>query len=240
MFTGLVEEVSEIHSLRRSEDGYVLTVSAPKICDGLREGESVAVNGVCLTVRRLRGRQVSFNVLQETMDRTNLQRARPGKKVNLERAVRAGNPMGGHVVQGHVDCVARLIKYAPVRSDHQLVVELPKEFSHYIVYKGSICVEGVSLTVSEIGPDYFTCWIVRHTHENTNLHSLRIGTIVNLEFDILAKYVERILYIRGEEQPVKPKTQRVEPRPEPEPEEVTGTILAETVEWTEADDERGK
>jgi riboflavin synthase len=200
MFTGLVEEVGEVVNLRKDSHGYRLDVHAPRISGQVRIGDSVAVNGVCLTVVADHNRTLHFNILEETLRLTNLGRFRPGKKVNLERALTLSQPLGGHFVQGHVDCTTELLSYDEVGADHRLVIALPPQFRQYVVYKGSICINGVSLTVAEVNPSSLTMWIVRHTHENTSFASLRIGTRVNLEFDMLAKYVERIMIVRGENQ----------------------------------------
>lgn len=198
MFTGLVEEVGEVVHLRKDRNGYRLDVRAPRISQQVRIGDSVAVNGVCLTVVAEQQQVLHFNILEETLRLTNLGRFRPGKPVNLERAITLDRPLGGHFVQGHVDCTAELLAYEPVNADHQLVIALPPQYRQYVVYKGSICVNGVSLTVAEVNPANFVLWIVRHTHEHTNFAHLRVGTRVNLEFDMLAKYLERMLTVQRE------------------------------------------
>lgn len=199
MFTGLVEEVGEVLHLRKDNlTGYRLDVVAPRIHSQVREGDSVAVNGVCLTVVRIHGKELQFNILEETLRRTNLGRFRPGKRVNLERALTMDRPMGGHFVQGHVDCTAELLSYEKINTDYQLVIALPPQYRQYAVYKGSICINGVSLTVAEVQESRLIVWIIPHTHENTSFPFLRAGTRVNLEFDVLAKYVERIMAVDKE------------------------------------------
>jgi riboflavin synthase len=194
MFTGIVEETGRVMWLRRSsQSGLQIQVSAPLISRGLRLGDSVALNGCCLTVAAQRGEFVTFDLLQETLDRTNLHRQRPGAAVNLERALPANGRLDGHFVQGHVDCTSRVEDFAKKGDDYRLEVALPQEMSQLVVFKGSIAINGISLTVASLNPESFTVWIIPHTREQTNLHDAVVGDLVNLEFDILAKYVERIL-----------------------------------------------
>lgn len=197
MFTGLIEEVGAVVALPANGDAKRLEIAAPKTAGRTRIGESVAVNGCCLTVVLISGDQLSFNVLQESLDRTNLKSVESGTAVNLERALIAGAPMGGHFVQGHVDSAAPILALEESGADLRLVVELPRTFAPYVVCKGSIAVNGISLTVSEIFPDSFAVWIIPHTRAQTNLASMKPGDLVNLEFDLLAKYVERMLEPRG-------------------------------------------
>jgi riboflavin synthase len=154
----------------------------------------VAVNGCCLTVvaRPSEGR-LEFDLLEETLRRTNLGRVEIGGRVNLERALEANGRLGGHFVQGHVDCVAEIRAWEAVGLDYRLEIELPREFARYVVEKGSIAVDGISLTVAELSEESFAVWIIPHTREVTNLSAARVGGMVNLEFDMLAKYVERML-----------------------------------------------
>lgn len=193
MFTGLIEEVGQVSWLRRTTSGTQLQVAAPGITKGLHRGDSVAVNGCCLTVASHRNEFVAFDLLQETLDRTNLHRLRPGAPVNLERALAASARLGGHFVQGHIDCVSSVAAMEKKGDDHRLEVLVPVEFAHLLVYKGSISINGISLTVAGLSDDRFTVWIIPYTREHTNLHAVQEGDLVNLEFDILGKYVERIL-----------------------------------------------
>jgi riboflavin synthase len=206
MFTGLIEEVgtviaahagdrgaqlrSQVASTRRRS---VLQIAAPQIAKKIRIGESVAVNGCCLTLSSRRGDQLSFDLLKETIGRSNLKGLRPGAGVNLERALFVDGRFGGHFVQGHIDCTSSIVAFEERAGDHRLEVQLPAEFAHYIVNKGSIAINGISLTVAEVLPKSFVVWIVPHTKRHTNLDRARAGELLNLEFDILAKYVERIL-----------------------------------------------
>jgi len=193
MFTGLVREVGEVGWLRRTDQAVQLMVIAPRTASRVARGESVAVNGCCLTVATHRDKQLMFDLLEETLDRTNLGAIKPGDPVNLERALRVDGRLGGHFVQGHVDCTAKVVSVTEKGPDVRLEISLPEEFARYTTFKGSIAVNGVSLTVAELGPKSFTVWIIPHTLEATNLGDLQDGDSVNLEFDVLAKYVERLV-----------------------------------------------
>lgn len=193
MFTGLVEELGECQWLRRATDSTQLTVLAPQIEKRIRTGDSVAINGCCLTVTSHKKGQISFDLLEETLKCTNLKNLRPGDGVNLERALAADGRLGGHFVQGHVDTTTTLRAATPKGGDLRLDFEMPADFARYIAYKGSVAINGVSLTVAELGPDTFTIWIIPHTRKVTNLGKLEANDAVNLECDILAKYAERIL-----------------------------------------------
>lgn len=193
MFTGLIEEVGKVLWIRATERGTELEIAAPGIARNIRTGHSVAVNGCCLTVKAHRAEQVTFDLLEETLERTNLKSLRRESFVNLERAVAADGRLGGHFVQGHIDCAARVLAFDEAAGDYRLEVALLPEFSHYVAFKGSIAVNGISLTVTEILPESFAAWVIPHTRRNTNLQSMVAGDQVNIEFDILAKYVERML-----------------------------------------------
>ena len=196
MFTGLIEEVGTVTSTRERERTKQLQIVAPRIAKKIRTGESVALNGCCLTLSAHRGDQLTFDLLEETLDRTNLKMLRRGSGVNLERALRADGRFGGHFVQGHVDCTSRVISFEQIGGDHRLAVELPAEFARYVACKGSIAIDGISLTIAEVSPMSFVVWIIPHTKRHTNLSRIEAGILVNLEFDILAKYVERIISAR--------------------------------------------
>jgi riboflavin synthase len=193
MFTGLIEEIGELLWIRATERGTQLQLSAPGIAEDLRRGDSVAVNGCCLTVVSQRKEHLTFDLLDETLQRTNLRHLRPGSPVNLERALLAQERLGGHFVQGHVDCAVRALVFEPLGENHRLAVELPDDFSQYVALKGSIAINGISFTVAELQKTSFAVHVIPHTRRHTNLDSLETGDFVNLEFDILAKYVERIL-----------------------------------------------
>lgn len=194
MFTGLVEETGEVVALERDPSGGVrLTLRAPRLAPEAQLGDSVAVNGCCLTVAALQEGLLSFDLLQETLARTSLGGVQPGGCVNLERALAAGARLGGHFVQGHVDCTAEILGLEQRGADVRLEVALPAGGGRYLVEKGSIAVDGISLTVAEIWEGSFVLWIIPHTLGRTNLGRRRAGERVNLEYDVLAKYVERML-----------------------------------------------
>lgn len=193
MFTGIVEETGEVAALDRSAGGARLTVKASLVTGDLQPGDSIAVNGCCLTATTQQAGILAFDLLDETLQRTNLGSLSPGSLVNLERALAANARLGGHFVQGHIDCAAPVIAFEKSGADHRLEIALPREFARYTAFKGSIAVNGVSLTVAELKAESFVIWLIPHTLEITNLGALQAGGLVNLEFDMLAKYVERIL-----------------------------------------------
>lgn len=198
MFTGIVEETGEVIALDRSSHGARLTVRAEIAASDVKLGDSIAVNGCCLTVTAQKSGELSFDLLSETLVRTNLGDLIPGAPVNLERALAAGARLGGHFVQGHIDCPGEILSLDPVGADHRLEIALPKEFASLVAFKGSIAVDGMSLTVAEVRPESFVIWIIPHTWSVTNLRTRRRGDRLNLEFDLLAKYLERMLEQRKE------------------------------------------
>ena len=193
MFTGLVEEIGTVLWIRATDRGTQLQIAAPMISQQIAKGDSVAVNGCCLTLTARRGDQLTFDLLEETLERTNLRTLRRESPVNLERALAADGRVGGHFVQGHIDCAARVLAFDESGADHRLQVELPGDFAHYITYKGSVALNGISLTVAEVLPESFAVWIIPHTRRHTNLKGVAPGDFLNVEFDLLAKYVERML-----------------------------------------------
>lgn len=195
MFTGLIESVGtvKVHE-PRGNDAARLVIEAP-FADELSLGESVAVNGCCLTVTGKEG-GVSFDLLVETLNRTNLGTLKPGSRVNLERALRADGRFGGHFVQGHIDTTAEVLSAEPKGDDLNLVISIPREGVRYFIEKGSIAVNGVSLTVASLNAESFGLWIIPHTLQETNLGDLKQGDRVNLEYDLIAKYAERQLAAR--------------------------------------------
>jgi riboflavin synthase len=194
MFTGLIDEVGKIVAVPASDRGGTqLQIAAPRIAKTTRSGDSVAVNGCCLTLTSRRGNRLTFDLLAETIARANLKKLRRNDPVNLERALPAEGRLGGHFVQGHIDCVSPIVAFDKKRADFRLVVELPGEFAQYVVRKGSIALNGISLTVADVFPKSFVVWIIPYTRRHTNLDRAQAGDLVNVEFDILAKYVERML-----------------------------------------------
>jgi riboflavin synthase len=199
MFTGIVEELGEIVAIQRSDDSAVVRVRGPLVTSDASHGASIAVNGVCLTVVDHDGETFSVDVMGETLDRSSLGSLQPGVKVNLERAMTASARFDGHIVQGHVDGTARVLARIP--GDRWEVVELtlPPALSRYVVEKGSITVDGVSLTVSAVTDDTFSVSLIPTTLELTTLGHRDVGDLVNLEVDVIAKYVERLLSHRTTE-----------------------------------------
>jgi riboflavin synthase len=195
MFTGLIEEVGSVVTVRisNSESFRELLIVAPRTAKKVHVGDSVALNGCCLTLSSKHGDQLTFELLDETIARTNLKSLQRETPVNLECALAADGRLGGHFVQGHVDCTSRILAFEESRGDHRLEVELPSKYAHYVVSKGSIAINGISLTVAKVLPRSFVVWITPYTKRNTNLDHAQAGDLVNLEFDILAKHVERIL-----------------------------------------------
>jgi len=195
MFTGLVEAMGSVRSLDKRGDGARLTLETP-LAEQLQLGESLAVNGCCLTVTDSVNGTVAFDLLGETLDRTNLGALAHGARVNLERALRADGRFGGHFVQGHIDTTAEVISAEGTGTDLNLIISLPSSGARYLIEKGSIAVNGVSLTVATLGADCFGLWIIPHTLQETNLGDLKSGSPVNLEYDMLAKYAEKQIAAR--------------------------------------------
>jgi riboflavin synthase len=195
MFTGLVEAMGSVRSLDKRGDGARLTLETP-LAEQLQLGESLAVNGCCLTVTDSVNGTVVFDLLGETLERTNLGALAHGARVNLERALRADGRFGGHFVQGHIDTTAEVISAQGTGTDLNLIISLPSSGARYLIEKGSIAVNGVSLTVATLGADCFGLWIIPHTLQETNLGDLKSGSPVNLEYDMLAKYAEKQIAAR--------------------------------------------
>jgi riboflavin synthase len=193
MFTGLIEEVGRVEAAHASDHGTRLKIVAPRTARGARTGESIAVNGCCLTLTSRRGDRLTFDLLEETIARTNVKQLRQSSPVNLERALRADGRLGGHFVQGHVDCVSPIVAFDRKGADFRMEVELRKEFARYVASKGSVAINGISLTVADVLPKSFVVCIIPYTKCHTNLDSAGAGDLVNLEFDILAKYAERMV-----------------------------------------------
>lgn len=194
MFTGLIEAVGTVVSLDERGDFHSLRVQAESVMGDLGQGSSVAVNGVCLTVRAHDRTSFSADLSRETLDRTSLKGLSAGSLVNLERPMRADGRFGGHIVQGHVDGTGKILEFSRDGDNWRLRVEVPSGSSRYLVHKGSIAVDGISLTVAALQDSSFDVAIIPHTLENTNLRQARSGDIVNLEYDVIAKYVERMLH----------------------------------------------
>jgi riboflavin synthase len=197
MFTGIVEEAGVIEKITPTKKSIEMTVRAAHCGRGVKVGDSVAVNGCCLTAVKVaaRGaaRLIQFDLLQESWSRTNFQFGHPGSLVNLERSLRANGELGGHFVTGHVDGLGKIIRWERAGQDHVLDIAAPPEVMRYVVFKGSITVDGISLTVAGVQKKSFRIWIIPHTFAVTVLRERQVGDAVNLEADLLGKYVERFL-----------------------------------------------
>jgi len=201
MFTGIVEEAGTVERIRPTAKSIELTVRARLTGRGLKPGGSLAVNGCCLTAVKISSRGklklARFDLLQETWRRTNLQFARPGSLVNLERPLRADGELGGHFVTGHIDGVGKIVRWERTGTDHVLDIAASPEMMRYLVFKGSVAVDGISLTVAGVQKKSFRIWIIPHTYEITALRERKVGDAVNLEADLLGKYAEKFLAARG-------------------------------------------
>jgi riboflavin synthase len=200
MFTGIVEEAGVVAGIRRTAKSIEMTVWTCVCGRGLKIGDSVSVNGCCLTVVKISSRGnrklAQFDLLRESWRRTNFQFAKPGSLVNLERSLRANGELGGHFVTGHVDGLGRILRWERAGADHVLDIAAPAEVMRYVIFKGSIAVDGISLTVADAGKKSFRVWIIPHTLALTALRERRTGDMVNLEADLLGKYVEKFLNAR--------------------------------------------
>ena len=196
MFTGIIEELGRVRSLEQRGEGARITIEARTVAEGTREGDSIAVNGVCLTALDVRADSFAADGSRETLQRSTLGDLRAGSFVNLERAVTPATRLGGHIVQGHVDARGRFLGAEEHGGSWTVRVAYPPEMARYLVFKGSVAVEGISLTVAGLADDYFEIAVIPKTWQVTNLSRLRAGDAVNLEADIIAKYVERILTVR--------------------------------------------
>ncbi|OBG80696.1 riboflavin synthase subunit alpha [Mycobacterium sp. E3298] len=197
MFTGIVEELGEVTGRDVLADAARLTIRGPVVTSDAGHGDSIAVNGVCLTVAELLpDGQFTADVMAETLSRSNLGALEVGSPVNLERAAAVNSRLGGHIVQGHVDGTGRVVSRSPSEHWEVVRIEIPAAVARYVVEKGSITVDGISLTVSGLGPDWFEVSLIPTTRELTTLGRAPVGTQVNLEVDVIAKYVERLLTAR--------------------------------------------
>ena len=197
MFTGLIEETGILRELEKQADGAVLTIEASIVTKGTQTGDSIAVNGVCLTVVSVQPDSFTAQAVRETVENTTLASWKPGGALlNLERALPAGARMGGHIVQGHVDGVGEIVKVSKREMSSVFTFTAGTEVMKYIVYKGSIAIDGVSLTIAHTDDDSFSIAVIPHTLANTNLRTLSIGNKVNLETDIIARYVEKFTSLR--------------------------------------------
>ena len=195
MFTGLIAELGEVTAITRGETSAVFSIDSPALISEIKLGDSVAVNGVCLTATSLSSTGFTADVMVQTLSLTSLTEIKVGSPVNLELAAQLNARMGGHMVQGHVDGVATVVGLTPGEKWAQFDIKVPEHLIKYIVNQGSICLDGVSLTVGEISDanNQLTVWLIPETLERTNLSSKKSGDLINIEVDVLAKYVERLL-----------------------------------------------
>ena len=195
MFTGLIGELGSITAIEKGESSAVFTINAPQLISEIAVGDSVAVNGVCLTATAISGTTFTADVMIQTLSLTSLSQVSVDSPVNLELAAQLNSRLGGHMVQGHVDGVAKVVALTPGDKWAQFDVSVPPHLAKYIVNQGSICLDGVSLTVGSIddSSNVVTVWLIPETLESTNLSGKKVGDLVNVEVDVLAKYVERLL-----------------------------------------------
>lgn len=198
MFTGLVQDIATIESVQRRDESSVMSIKT-KLAAMMNIGDSISINGVCLTATAIAGNVISVDVMIQTLKLSNLGRVAEGSKVNAELATRADSRLGGHIVQGHVDGVGRVVSNEPGEKWQKFEIAIPQQLKKYVVNQGSICIDGVSLTVGNIddSTNIVTLWLIPETLEKTTLASKFAGTEVNIEVDVLAKYVERLIQARG-------------------------------------------
>ena len=196
MFTGLVEETGTTVECIRDARSARLTITTPGVHEGAKPGDSIAVNGCCLTVVAIAGDQLTFDAIPETLDRTNLGDLKVGDRVNLERPLAANARLDGHFVQGHIDGVGTIVSLTPDGNAVVMEISAPEKYRRYLVEKGSVAVDGVSLTIADVRAETFTVWTIPHTRQVTTLGAREVGSRVNLECDLLGKYIERLLETR--------------------------------------------
>lgn len=197
MFTGIIEELGKVKSIEQQADAVRLTIEGPIAVSDVKRGDSIAVSGTCLTAVEFDSTTFTADVMKETLDRTSLSELNVGDPVNLERAMTAATRFGGHVVQGHVDGVGKIISREPSENWEWLRVSIPADLMKYIVLKGSITIDGVSLTVNEVGDDFIGLSLIPETLALTTLGSKQVGAKVNVEADVMAKHIERLLEARN-------------------------------------------
>ena len=199
MFTGIVEEIGKIKNIKHNVSSSIITVDATKVTKGTNLGESIAVNGVCLTVVKISENSFDADVMAETLRHTNLNVIQKGDKVNLERAMSANGRFGGHIVSGHIDDLGKIIKFEKEDNAVWVSIECKKELLKYIVYKGSVALDGISLTVAKVTDNSFSVSVIPHTQEETTLLQKNVGDLINIECDVIGKYVEKMLSFKVDE-----------------------------------------
>lgn len=195
MFTGIIEELGFVKNFIKKSTGADIIVQCSTVLENTKIGDSIAINGCCQTVVNLTGDTFTANVSEETLKVSNFNTLKSGDRVNLERALTPSSRMGGHIVQGHVDCTGEFIQKEQLENFYNLYFKIPERESRYIVKKGSVAINGISLTVADIQENIFHVAVIPHTFENTNLKYLRLNSAVNIETDILGKYVEKLLSV---------------------------------------------
>lgn len=199
VFTGIIKETGKITAVRKSSESKELVISCSAIRPGLCIGDSVAVNGCCLTVKRLSGEGFAADISYSTLDSTTFKNVKSGEVVNLEDSLKLSDKLGGHFVTGHIDTTIRFLGIKKIGSSFELSLELPQQYFANIAAKGSVAVDGISLTVAETGSDFFTAAIIPHTYENTCLKIKKPGELMNLEIDLLSRYINRLIGSPGDE-----------------------------------------
>ncbi len=189
MFTGIVEEMGRVASLTKQKNLAVLNIKARKVIKGIKKGDSIAVNGVCLTVTSLKSGVLTFDLMKETLVTSALKNLKKDSAVNLERALKVDDRLSGHVVTGHIDGAAKVLNVIKKENYIELILSLDKNLKRYIVAKGSVCLDGVSLTVGKVSAKVFSVYLIPFTHKVTTLGTKKVGDLVNVEADVLAKYV---------------------------------------------------
>lgn len=197
MFTGIIEEIGKIKTFNKNSNGAEIEIECSKVLNDTKIGDSISVNGTCQTVVEISNNSFKARISDETLKVTNFNSAKIGQAVNLERALTLSSRLGGHIVSGHIDGVGKFISKEKLTDFYNLCFEIPSEVDKYIVYKGSITINGISLTVASIKNNIVEVAIIPHTFENTNLFNLKEGDLVNIETDLLGKYVEKILSVNN-------------------------------------------
>lgn len=198
MFTGLVEEIGTVKEVKKGDKSLYLVVECKKVLDGSLIGDSIAVNGTCLTAVEINGNFAAFDVMYETVNRTNLKRLKSGSKVNLEKSLTLQKPLGGHLVTGDIDFETNILAITPVGIAKVYRFNIPNRYMKYVVEKGRVTIDGTSLTVSDFGKDFLEVSLIPHTQKEVTLGSKKVGDYVNIEMDLFGKYVERILNFKEE------------------------------------------
>lgn len=200
MFTGIIEEVGRILSISKGTNSAQINIEAKKVLEDVKLGDSITVNGVCLTVTSFKHNSFTVDVMPETMRRSNLNNLKKGSLVNLERALALGERLGGHIVSGHIDCTGKVVNIKNEDIATWVAVEVPDDALKYIVLKGSITIDGVSLTVAEVNEKSFSVSLIPHTKGETTLYEKKLGDEVNIECDLIGKYVERLVFMKQKEE----------------------------------------